>query len=130
MRLSCIRRCSIGISHVIILLDLGPGPGSANLRFGRCLSFSQDIFDIFALSLDAVVKLFQSVSQFESHVGLETYPVFLHSFIPTPDKGRVIPNFFLRQCPIGILILPHDIRNYRLGTCMVGFLDAGERLKR
>lgn len=57
MRLSCSGLSGVDISHVLVLLNRGPGQSGRRLGLCGFLSLSQDIFNILTLGMDAVVEL-------------------------------------------------------------------------
>lgn len=57
MRFSCSGLSGIGIRHVVVLLNRGPGQSRRRLGLCSFLGLSQDIFDILTLGVNAVVEL-------------------------------------------------------------------------
>jgi hypothetical protein len=114
------------ISHVVVLLkiDSRPRPSgpsrSRSLSFllSRSFRFSQDILDIFALGVNAMVELDRRSAKVRSRAtstepSSVPYPVFLNGLIPALNERGIVPNFLLRQSLARALILSHFIRRYR-----------------
>lgn len=57
MSLNCSGLSGVDVSHVVVLLNRGPGQSGRRLGLCGFLGLSQDIFDIFTLGMDAMIEL-------------------------------------------------------------------------